>query len=68
MSHTQFTHPDMQQLSGSVGFGGTLMPATSVEAASISFLRSLTPGFEPKTWAARSRVISFCDFGGLVGG
>lgn len=44
------------------------MPATSVEAASISILRSLTPGFEPKTVRARSSVISFCDFGGSVGG
>jgi hypothetical protein len=63
MSHTQFTHPDMQQLSGSVGFGGTRMPATSVEAASISILLSLTPGFDPKTARALSRVISFCDLG-----
>jgi hypothetical protein len=53
----------MQQLSGSVGFGGTLIPATSFEAASISIRRSLTPGFEPKTVRARSSVISFCDFG-----
>ena len=63
MSHTQFTHPDMQQLSGSVGFGGTRMPATSVEAASISSLLSRTPGFDPNTARALSRVISFCDFG-----
>lgn len=64
MSHTQFTHPDMQQLSGSVGLGGTRMPAISVEAASISILLSLTPGFEPKTVRALSSVISFCVFGG----
>lgn len=43
------------------------MPATSCEAASISILRSRTPGFEPKTVRARSRVSSFCDFGGSVG-
>ncbi len=56
----------MQQLSGSVGFGGTRIPATSFEAASISILRSLTPGFEPKTVRALSSVISFCDLGGSV--
>lgn len=57
----------MQQLSGSVGLGGTRIPATSVEAASISILRSLTPGFDPNTVRALSRVISFCDFGGSAG-
>lgn len=43
------------------------MPATSVEAASISSLRSLTPGFDPNTVRALSRVISFCDLGGSEG-
>ena len=35
-SHTQFTHPLIQQLSGSVGCGGTSTPAMYVDA----FLRS----------------------------
>jgi hypothetical protein len=58
----------MQQLSGSVGLGGTMTPATCFEAASISILRSRTPGFEPKTVRALSSVISFCVLGGESGG
>jgi hypothetical protein len=68
-SHTQFTHPDIQQLSGSVGFGGTLTPAMICEAAFISFRRSAGPAsFEPKTIRAFSRVSSFCVFGRDSGG
>jgi hypothetical protein len=64
MSHTQFTHPDIQQLSGSVGRGGTMTPAISCDFASISAFRSAGPAIrDPNTIRAFSRVSSFCVFG-----
>src|SRR5450432_669991 len=55
-SHTQFTHPLIQQLSGSSGRGGTQTPATSVLFFSISDLLSAgPPSREPNTTLAFAR-------------
>lgn len=59
----------MQQLSGSVGLGGTRTPATWCEAASISFLRSAGPAsFDPKTIRAFVSVSSSSVLGSDSGG
>jgi hypothetical protein len=59
----------MQQLSGSVGRGGTMTPAMFLDAASISALRSPGPARrEPKTIHAFARVSSFAVFGNDSGG
>lgn len=54
-SQTQLTQPDMQQLSGSVGRGGTSTPAIRIDFASTSRRRSPGPARrEPKTMRAFS--------------
>lgn len=59
----------MQQLSGSVGRGGTMIPAIFCEAASSSFFRSAGPASrEPKTTRAFASVSSFSVLGSDSGG
>lgn len=69
MSHTQLTHPLMQQLSGSSGFGGTTTPATTLLFARICAnrsARSVGPRRrEPKTTFALSAPLG--SVGGGVG-
>ena len=68
-SHTQFTHPDMQQLSGSSGLGGTIIPATLVLAFSISRRRSAGPASrDPNTTRALASRSSFSVFGSSSAG
>lgn len=61
MSQTQFTQPLIQQSSpvGSLGFGGTFIPAISLLARAMSDLRSRREEpEEPKTMRAFARVSS----------
>jgi hypothetical protein len=68
-SHTQFTHPLIQQLSGSSGRGGTHTPAIRVLLFSISARRSAGPASrDPNTTRAFAKVSSLSVLGRDVGG